>query len=76
LSRLTTAIERLFLDDPARKIPAQRMVFVFRRHNSTVNQQVEHRFEFCQVFASLFSALDVLLELVGPAEGSYRPRSA
>src|ERR1019366_1264498 len=60
----------------ARKVSAQRVILEFRRQRLTVNQPFKRGLELHHVFAPLFSAFDIFLELAGAAEGSHRPRSA
>jgi hypothetical protein len=60
----------------AGEISPQRMIPVFERQRSAVNKQVDYGPEFRHVLASLLSTPDILLELVGPAEGPHKPRSA
>ena len=58
------------------KISAQRVTPAFRRQRLAINQPFKHGLELRHVPAALLSALDILLELVGAAKRSHKPRSA
>ena len=60
----------------AREISTQRVILVFRRQRFALNQQIECGPEFRQIFAALFSALDIFLKLGGAAKSPHKPRSA
>ena len=55
----------------SRKIAAQRMVFVFQRQWLAFDQEIQNRFEFRQVVATLLSAFDIFLKLGCAAESPH-----
>ena len=60
----------------SRKFAAHRVVFVLWRQRLPLNQKIEDRFQPGQILAAFTRESDIFLELLGPAEGSHRPRSA
>ena len=58
------------------KIPAQRMVSIFRRQRFPFDKQVNDFPEFREMFAASIREFHVLLELAGAAECPLMARSA
>ena len=60
----------------AEEFATQRMIFKLRRQGFAVDQKIERGLEFRHVFATLFRALYILLELGRATEVSHSPISA